>query len=178
MPLSRWKKLSEATIFTNAWWSYKRDSCALPSGKQGEYHYVHTNGSSMTIPVMADGRILMVNQFRYLADRESLEFPCGRVKDGSSYDQTARHELTEETGHSARELFMVGEFNPYNGVTDEMCRVYIAKGLDHVGGAPDETEEFELIPVTPEQIDEKIRSGAIWDGMSIAAWCIARSIIQ
>jgi ADP-ribose pyrophosphatase len=129
----------------------------------------------MVVPVGADGRLLLVNQYRYLLDRESLEFPCGSVKDGSTYDRTAWEELAEETGFSAGSLFGVGEFDPYNGVTDEMCRVYVATALRFVGGAPDDTEEFELVWLTPGELDERIASGFIWDGMTIAAWAIARS---
>jgi hypothetical protein len=71
-------------------------------------------------------------------------------------------------------LFLAGEFNPYNGVTDEMCHVYIARELQHVGGMPDETEEFELLPLRADEIDKFIHDGVIWDGMSIAAWAIVR----
>jgi ADP-ribose pyrophosphatase len=175
MPLKTWKKLSESLVFKNPWWTYKKDSFKLPSGKSGEYHYVHTNGSSMVLPIMHDGMILLVNQYRYLLDRESLEFPCGSVKDGFNHDETARHELVEETGYSAQSLTSVGEFNPYNGVTNEMCRVYVARGLHYVGGTPDETEEFEIIPTSPVDIDARIGAGMIWDGMTIAAWAIAKS---
>jgi ADP-ribose pyrophosphatase len=174
MPLKPWKRLSHSVLFTNPWWVYKRDEYLLPNGNRREYHYVHTNGSSMVVPVRDDGRILMVNQYRYLVERESLEFPCGGVKAGSTHDQTARHEFAEETGFAARQLFQVGEFNPYNGITDEMCRVYVARELHHVGSNPDETEEFELLAFTAEDIDRKIASGEMWDGMSIAAWAIAR----
>ncbi|MCK5572232.1 MAG: NUDIX hydrolase, partial [Bacteroidetes bacterium] len=133
MPLRPWKKLSEEILARNPWWTYKKDVCELPSGKPGEYHYVHTNGSSMVIPLTKEGRVLTVKQYRYLLGRESIEFPCGSVKDSSSYDATAREELGEETGFSARTLVCVGEYNPYNGVTNEMCRVYVARGLEHVG---------------------------------------------
>jgi ADP-ribose pyrophosphatase len=150
----------------------------MPSGKGGEYHYVHTNGSSMVVPCQADGRILLVNQYRYLVDRESLEFPCGSVKDGATYDETARHELAEETGYSAQVLLQAGEFNPYNGITDEMCRVYLARGLQYVGGTPDETEEFELLTLGPKDIDARIHNGTIWDGMTIAAWAIVRDRLE
>ena len=174
MPLKTWKKLSESVLFKNPWWTYKRDAFELPSGKPGEYHYVHTNGSSMILPIMNDGTVLLVNQYRYLLNRESLEFPCGSVKDGSTYDETARHELTEETGYSANILTTVGEFNPYNGVTLEMCRVYVASHLHYVGGTPDETEEFEIVRAAPAEIDAQIAGGLIWDGMTIAAWSIAK----
>jgi ADP-ribose pyrophosphatase len=175
MALKVWKKKSEAVIFKNPWWTYRRDECELPTGKFGEYHYVHTNGSSMVIPVMDDGKVLLVKQYRYLCSKESIEFPCGSVKDGSSHDETAWNELAEETGYSTKGLFLAGEFNPYNGVTDEMCHVYIARELQHVGGSPDETEEFELMPMASPDVDRLIREGIIWDGMTIAAWFIARS---
>ncbi len=175
MPLKVWKKLSESDVFRNPWWIYRRDSVELPAGKGGEYHYVHTNGSSLVVPVTDDGRVVMVNQYRYLLRRESIEFPCGSVKDGSSHDQTAWMELAEETGYSAKQLLLAGEFNPYNGVTDEMCRVYIARELQFVGASPDETEEFEVMMVRPDEIDARIRDGTIWDGMTMAAWSIVKT---
>ena len=178
MALKVWKKLSESVVHKNPWWAYKRDEFELPSGKRGEYYYTHTNGSSMVIPIMQDGRMLMVKQYRYLANKESIEFPCGSVKDGSTHDETAWMELSEETGYSSGRLFMTGEFNPYNGITDEMCHVYVARELQFVGGTPDETEEFELILLTAAELEDHIRSGAIWDGMSIAAWHIVKSKID
>jgi ADP-ribose pyrophosphatase len=174
MALKSWKKLSEKIMFRNPWWTYRRDTFELPSGRPGEYHYVHTEGSSMVVPVLNDGSLVLVNQYRYLMGKESIEFPCGSVKEGATHDGTARDELGEETGYSAKRLDMVGEFNPYNGVTDEMCRVYVARGLDYVGGTPDETEEFEIVRMTPGELDERIRAGVVWDGMTIAAWAIAR----
>jgi 8-oxo-dGTP pyrophosphatase MutT (NUDIX family) len=116
-----------------------------------------------------------VNQYRYLCDRESIEFPCGGVKNGSTHDETAWHELLEETGYRSDRLSLAGTFNPYNGVTDEICKVYIARSLVMAGGKPDETEEFEVLTLSAEELEEKISSGEIWDGMTIAAWGIVRS---
>jgi len=167
MTLRPWKQKSETVVLRNPWWTYKRDEFELPSGKKGEYHYVHTNGSSMVIPVLGDGRMLAVKQYRYLCARESIEFPCGSVKDGSDHEQTARQELAEETGYSAGELRLAGEFNPYNGVTDEMCRVFVARDLRHVGGTPDETEEFEEVPLSSEDRGLGSRKGGTGLGQRI-----------
>ncbi len=175
MTLKPWKKKSETVVFKNPWWTYRRDTFELPNGKTGEYHYVHTNGSSMIVPVMGDGRVLTVKQHRYLCSKESIEFPCGSVKDGASHEVTARHELAEETGYSAAKLTFAGEFNPYNGVTDEMCRVFIGEDLHFVGGTPDETEEFEQVLLKPLEIDGLISDGTIWDGMTMAAWLLVRT---
>jgi len=177
MPLKTWKKISEAVLFRNSWWTYKKDETELPDGKRGEYHYVHTNGASMVVPILSDGRIVLVRQYRYLNNRESLEFPCGGVKDEHTYEETAKHELEEEAGFIARDLYFAGEFNPYNGITDELCRVFVARELTAVPPIPDETEEFEIVYMTPDEVDTCIANGAIWDGMTIASWNIAKSSI-
>ncbi|HUI64582.1 MAG TPA: NUDIX hydrolase, partial [Bacteroidota bacterium] len=71
-----------------------------------------------------------------------------------------------------------GEFNPYNGVTDEICQVFIARNLVFVGADPDVTEEFEILQLAPSDLEQRIASGEIWDGMTIAAWALVRSKIE
>lgn len=175
MPIRPWRKVSESVVVENPWWAYRRDAVEMPNGRPGEYHYVHTEGSAMVVPVLASGRLLMVRQYRHLASRESLEFPGGGVKHGATPEDTARSELAEEVGQAAGELVPVGRFNPFNGVTDEMCHVFLARGLVPAAGArPDETEELEVESVAPEDLEARILAGEVWDGMTIAAWHLAR----
>jgi ADP-ribose pyrophosphatase len=173
-----YKPISKTVVYKNPWWKYCCDRIELPSGKNGEYHYVLTNGSSMVIPETADGKLLLVRQYRYTGNRDSLEFPCGGVKERATHDETAKAELAEETGFLAAQIASVGGFNPCNGLIDEICRVYIARDLRHVAAHPDETENFELVCLTAEEVDALIRDGTIWDGMTLAAWAIARPILQ
>ena len=176
--LKRWKTLTTGIIHTNPWWTYKKDTFQIPGGVDGEYHYVYTRGSSMIVPVTADGHILLVNQYRYLCDRESIEFPCGSVNEGDTHLDTAEHELEEEAGFHAGDLREIGHFNPYNGVTSEICRVFLAANLTPVNSRPDATEEFELILCTPQEVENKIAQNEIWDGMTLAAWMLARRTID
>lgn len=178
MSLVRWKKLRLVKEIKNRWWTYRMDQFELPSGKIGEYHYVHTSGSSLTIPVLDNGSIVLVRQYRYLCNRDSLEFPCGSVKDGSSYEETARLELAEKTGFAAQHFEEIGTFNLYNGITDELCRVYLAAKFSPTDSKPDETEQFERVFVTPHEIDNMVDAGEIWDGMSLAAWLTADKRIE
>jgi ADP-ribose pyrophosphatase len=172
-----YKLISKAVIFRNPWWQYCCDQIELPSGKRGEFHYVRTNGSSMVIAEAEEGRLLLVRQYRYTGDRDSLEFPCGGVKEGATHDEAAESELAEETGFLPGWIQCVGTFNPCNGLLYETCRVYIARNLRHVGARPDESESFELVRLTAEEVDASIRDGTVWDGMTIAAWAIARPIV-
>jgi len=169
-----YKPISKAVVFRNPWWKYCLDRVEFPSGKTGEFHYVLTNGSSMTIPVTEDGKLLLVRQYRYTGNRDSLEFPCGGLKEGTTYEETAKSELAEETGFMPEEIRMAGSFNPCNGLLNEICRVYIARKLRYVGAHPDETESFELVRLAMEEMDAYIRDGTIWDGMTLAAWTIVR----
>ena len=172
--LKRWKRITTRTLYENRWWTYKVDNFEIPNKVAGEYHYVHTNGSSMVIPITDDRRIILVNQFRYLCERESLEFPCGSLQDGKSYLETAQMELQEETGYKADKMQVIGEFNPYNGITTEICKVFLAGQLKRGDAKCDDTEEFELVYCSPEGMDRMIRAKSIWDGMTLAAWMMTR----
>src|SRR5437016_3514789 len=153
MALKHWKKITSEVKFKNPWWTYIVDKYLIDEAREGEYHYCHTEGSAFVIPVMDDGRILMVNQYRYLNDMESLEFPGGGVKPGETAEQTAHKELIEETGYDG-ELTGAGYFNPYSGITNELCRVFIGRNLKLSNQySKDAHEEFELIPVTVNEIE-------------------------
>lgn len=175
--LKRWKQLTSSIKFKNPWWTYKIDTFQIPDGVSGTYHYVYTRGSSMVVPVTPAGEILLVNQFRYLCDRESLEFPCGSINEGSTHLETAHHELAEETGFKAGSLVEAGHFNPYNGVTSEICHVYLGTDLTPTEAKPDVTEEFELLALTVVELEQKIATNAIWDGMTLAAWTLVKPLL-
>ncbi len=172
--LVRWKKISEEIIYRNNHWVYKRDKFEIPNRTKGEYHYVHTEGSTLIIPVLPSKKILLVNQYRYLIDEEALEFPCGVLEKGLKPHENALKELREETGFTAGNIIRVGEFIPYSGVSDEISYVFIAENLSEEPLEADETEEFELVELSPKEIDEMILSNKIKDGMTLAAWALAK----
>jgi ADP-ribose pyrophosphatase len=169
-----YKVIKKTVAFQNPWWKYCHDRIELPSGKPGEYHYVLTHGSAMVIPVDENGKLILVQQYRYTGDRDSLEFPSGGVKEGSTWDETAKDELIEESGFSAGIMDFVGSFNPCNGLVDEICRVYIARNLHFIGSNPDETESFEMVTLSMEELEVLIQNGTVWDGMTLASWAIAK----
>jgi ADP-ribose pyrophosphatase len=174
MELKPWKKISSEVKFKNPWWTYVLDKYLLPSGKEGEYHYVHTGGSVFVIPVFDDGNLLMNKQYRYLNERFSLEFPGGGVKIGENPDEIARKELVEETGYDG-ELEKAGIFNPFCGVTNEYCHVYIARNLKPSDKEkPDESEEFLMQKISVNELEKMIETNEIFSGMTMASWALAK----
>ncbi len=177
MKLKRWKKLSQKTIFKNDHWSYNLDQFEIEGGTKGEYHYVHTLGSTMVVPFTSKNKILLVKQFRYLNQKESLEFPCGAIEQGLSPTENAIKELREETGKNGN-LKFIGEFSPYTGASDEMCSVFIADNLIDSPLPKDTTEEFELNEFSIEEVDNLIKQNIIWDGLTLASWIFTKNFLS
>ncbi len=169
-----WKTLLHEEIISTPWMSLYHDQFEMPNGKKGNYFYMHTRGSALTIPVNDERKILLVRQYRYLTGDTSIELPCGGIKKGQSEEEAARAELVEETGFECAKLKKAGRFIPYNGLSDEFCTVYIARKLTFMGAKPDETEQIEVITVTPDEMNALIKKGKILDGMTIAGWLLGR----
>ena len=176
--MKQWKTTKSEIFFQSPWTTFKHNEFEMPNGKQGHYYFVSTRGSSMVVPVLPDGRILLTKQYRYLVDRESVEFPAGGVKEGQDHEQTAHHELEEESGYRAGSLQGIGEYIPMHGVTDEICKVYIARDLTKTKQNLDETEDIGVFVLRPEEIDVMIRSNGIQCGMTLAAWVLAKPYVM
>ena len=172
-----WKTLLHEEVISTPWMSLYHDQFELSGGKKGNYFYMHTRGSALTIPVTNDGNILLVRQYRYLIGETCIELPCGGIKQGQDDEEAARAELVEETGFECAKLKKAGRFIPYNGLSDEFCTVYIARKLSFVGAKPDDTEQIEVITVAPDEINTMIQKGRIIDGMTIAGWFLGRRFL-
>lgn len=170
------EQLSSEIILENPYWSYRCDDYTMPNGGKGKYYYAHTEGSVCIIPRLKNGTFLLVKQYRYLNRRISTEFPGGGVKKGMIVEAVARMELAEETGFQSERIQIIGTFNPCNGITDEMCHVFLAEDLIESNAKPDESEEFEVITASAEEMKRLIRTGEMWDGMSLAAWSLYNNV--
>ena len=173
--LTKLEGLSSEVVHSNPYWQYKRDSYRLRSGRETDYWYASTHGSVFILAEHADGRFVLTKQYRYLNQRESLEFPGGGLAEGVEPELQARAELEEEAGFQAKEWTYLGSFNPMNGLTNELCHVFHAHELLSTQARPEESEEFELHALSAAQIQDAIRSRELWDGMTLAAWALYRT---
>lgn len=164
--------ISTRIHYKNPWWEYRIDEFSLPDGKTGEYNYVHTGGSTFVIPITSNNQIIMIEQHRYLNDKNSIEFPGGGLENGISEKENALKELREETGYKAARIEKIGEFNPFNGVTNEISHLFFAQELTLGETDFDETEMIEKHYFCVQDVIEMIKSNRIWDGMTLAAWAL------
>lgn len=159
----------------NPFWEYKVQKYRTPKGHEGEYFLVHTKGSAFIVPITDEGKLVMVRQYRFPVDAITLEFPGGGMREGGTAEYNARKELIEETGFDG-DLEKAAEFTPYPGVSNEICHVFIARNLKPSKEyLPDAIEEFELVELFPEELEELIARGEVKDGMSLSMYSLVRS---
>ncbi len=171
------EKISSEVIHKTPRWDYKIDNFKQ-DGKIREYYYVQTLGSSMVVPVLDDGRLLLVRQYRYLEDKFSVEFPCGGMDVSETPTDAANREMLEETGFQSSDLIKIGSFAPCNGLLKEMCHIFLANELSEVS-KPQSTEDevTEVLMRRPDEFENMIKHGEIWDGQVLAAWALVRDLL-
>ncbi len=174
----KFQKLSEEVIATNPWWTYKHDKYKCDE-KEYDYFYGELTGNAIVVPVLDDGRIALIRQYRYLQDRSGIEFPMGGIMAGETPLQAAMRELREETGLESTNFSKVAEFEPTLGILKDRSSVFIANEISsQIGNSLDAVEDIELVLRRPDEINEMIKRGEIWSGQTLAAWTLVRDILN
>ena len=117
------------TLLSGGFLTVRRDVVRLPDGKQATREFVAHPGAVAVVPILDDGRIVLVRQHRYPVDRVLLEFPAGKRDAGESTLACAMRELAEETGYTAREWAFGGEIINAAAYSTESLWIWFARGL-------------------------------------------------
>jgi len=160
--------LSTEQIYAGKIVNLRRDTVRLPNGKEASREVVEHPGAVAVVPVLPDGRVLMVRQFRHPVGRVLLEIPAGKLDAGEDPDVCARRELEEETGHRAGSLERRASIFTGPGFTNEMIHMYIADDLVKTAVNPDEDEFLEVRAYELSELRRMIRDGRICDAKTIA----------
>ncbi|HOI30414.1 MAG TPA: NUDIX hydrolase [Melioribacteraceae bacterium] len=126
-------------------------------------------GGAVIVPVTNEGKIILISQYRYPHNERVIELPAGKLEKGEDPLNCAARELTEETGYSAGEIVKLGKIFTTPGFCNEVLHIYLAENLIPGDHAREEGEEdIQLLELSVEEIDEKIRSCEIVDGKTIS----------
>ena len=141
----------------------------MDDGRVVERDYFHYTGSAVIVPVLDDGRILLIRNTRFAVDEDLIEVPAGRLDPGEDGATAAGRELTEETGYIAGKLERLGAFYSAPGNADENLHTFLATELSRGEQKLETYEKIALLPLTPDEVRAMIRSGEIHDAKTIAA---------
>ncbi len=166
-----WSVRSSEVRYENPWISVRHDEVIDPSGRSGTYGVVSPRNLAVgVLPILDDGSVLLVGQYRYPLDRYSWEMPeGGGAKDVDPLASIAR-ELREETGHEASRWLAVVDMALSNSLTDEWAMCWVAWGLRlrAEGAEPESTEDLAIWHVPYPEAVEMVWSGKIFDSMTVA----------
>jgi ADP-ribose pyrophosphatase len=126
------RRVGGRTLLEGGFLEVRRDDVRLPDGSTATREYIRHPGAVAVIPLLEDGRLVLVRQFRYPIGRTIVEFPAGKLDVGEAPLSCARRELAEETGYRAREWAFACEIHNAAAYSSESIWLYFARGL--VGG--------------------------------------------
>ncbi|WP_099222292.1 NUDIX domain-containing protein [Listeria costaricensis] len=165
------KTITEETLFKGRIIELKLAEVALPNGKTAKRELIHHSGAVAIIPVTADHRLILVEQFRKPLEKTIIEIPAGKIEPGEDHALTARRELEEETGFASGELEYVTAFYTSPGFADELLHIYLAKDLYHPKERRtlDEDEFINVLTVSLDEAKQLMENQLIVDAKTIYA---------
>lgn len=145
------------------------DTMVTDDGHTTHFDHIHHPGAVGIIPVLDDGRLLMVRQFRNSLDEDTLEIPAGGIEAGEELMTAALRELEEETGYkadSAKEFIKIATAVAF---CNEIVTIFIADNLIKSEQHLDPEEFINVEAYTTDELSRMIFAGKIKDSKTVAA---------
>lgn len=166
-------------VYENRWMRVREDAIRRRDGSSSIYGVVEKPDFVVIAPVWPDGRIQLVEQYRYPVRGRYWELPQGSWQDAPDKDPTelARAELREETGLDAERLVRVGPLFQCYGYSTQGYYIFLATGLRPADGPvhPDPEEQDLITRAFPmAEVEAMLRDGVIRDATTVAAFGLLR----
>jgi len=163
--------LSSREVYRNQWMRVREDQILRSNGKRGIYGVVEKEDCAIILPI-DQGRVWLVEQFRYTIQERAIELPQGGWEmEVENPEELARGELKEELGLNAAEMTFLGWLWIAYGFTRQKHHVFLATGLTEAEKDPD-PEEHDLVArsFAVEEFEEMMLNGTIRDNCTLSAW--------
>lgn len=168
--MEEFKRINREVVYEGAILKFCKDEIITPKGNKVKWDYLKHKGAAAVIPVMDDGRIIMVRQWRNAIDKFALEIPAGG-KDSVDEPtiQCAARELEEETGYKSDRLEFLHTIVPAIAYSGEKIDVFVAFDLKEAKQHLDPDEDIELELFEVEDLIEMIVNNEINDSKTISS---------
>ncbi|WP_374948379.1 NUDIX domain-containing protein [Mucilaginibacter sp.] len=165
-----WQVTSVTDKYDNPWINVTEYQVINPSGNPGIYGKVHFKNLAIGIlPLDDDMNTYLVGQYRFVLNEYSWEIPEGGGTIGTDPLEAAKRELLEETGLKASQWTELQRMHLSNSVSDELCIVYLARGLEQHEAEPEDTEQLIVKKLPFDDLYQMVRNGEITDSVTVCA---------
>jgi ADP-ribose pyrophosphatase len=168
-PRAPWKTASSRAVYENRWITVREDIAELPDGRTTLYGVVQCAECVGVLPLLDDGAVLLVGQYRYVARDFYWEMPTGAQHAGETLEEAAQRELAEEAGVEAGRLVKLCDFHTSKSILREVAHLYLAEGLRPASRPADHTEFIERRAFAFDEVLGMVERGEIKDSMTVIA---------
>ncbi len=172
------ERLATRDIFRGRTFHVAVERVRLPNGREMDMELVHHRGAAAVVPLLADGSVLLVRQYRYATGGWLLEIPAGKLDQDESPESCAVRETEEETGYRPDELQPLGWIWTTPGFADEKIWLFLATGLRQTAQVLGDDEVLSLERMPLAEAVEKAANGEINDAKSAVALLRAREVLK
>lgn len=163
-----YKRIRQELMYQGKVVGFYKDILELPNGNVVEWDLVKHPGAAAIIPVMDDGRIILVKQYRNALGRRTIEIPAGGIEKGETALQCVVREVEEETGYRSNHITPLIEVITAIGFCDEKIPIFVATDLVKTMQHLDDDEAIDLVIVTLDEAVELILNGTIIDSKTVS----------
>ncbi len=164
-----WKTLAERQQFDCPHFTVRTDTVSHRGRAPRAYNSIRVKAHGVTIlPIAADGSTVLVGQYRYVLGGYSWELPGGGAPGVAQALDSARDELSEETGLTADRWLKIVEVPVAPGTTDEVINGFVVWGLTEGKPHPDVEEELAKKRLPFADVVQMALDGKIGDICSVA----------
>ncbi|MFA7169845.1 MAG: NUDIX hydrolase [Candidatus Paceibacterota bacterium] len=170
--MKKWEIVKSSVVHKNKYFSIVAEQFRLKNGKFGKYYLLKVL-DFVSVVAIEDGFVYFVEMDRYALKKRILEIPMGGMEEGETPIQSAKRELREETGITAKKMTKIGCLESFKGRSDQRFFVFIAEGLSFGVQDLDEVEAesgVKIVKLRISEISEFIRKGKITDSHTIASF--------
>ena len=165
------KRLNRELVYKGTILDIYKDTMDVGNGKIEEWDFVaHRKGAACIVPVLPDGRILMVRQYRNALERDTIEVPAG-ARDSVTEDTMvcAVREMEEETGYTSNKVSKLLSLRTTVAFCNEKIDIYLATDLTPSKQHLDEDEFINVEIYDIEELTQMIYDCKIQDSKTVAA---------
>jgi len=160
--------LSSEMIYEGPVFGLRRDEVIEPTGLRTRREVITHPGSVVVLPVLPDGRIVMIRQYRHATRQYLWELVAGRMEPGEDPKEAAARELVEETGYKAKKMRVFLDVFPTPGFLEERMFLLVASDVIPGTASPEDDEKIISAVYSPTKLEQMIRAGKLHDAKSIA----------